>query len=79
MIKRKELIDTFEARSTDSKTSYIIHIYQNILNASSFGNPSAEKSGLKEAVTYPDMVPCNRIDDNTFQILNGEIVTKILK
>ena len=78
MIKRKDKIDSFKAISL-SGSIFTIEVFQNILDVGSMGNPNAEKGGLKEALTYPDGVHCTRIDDNTFQIFNGEIVTRILK
>ncbi len=75
MIKRKELIESFEAISQHGFI-YNVHIYQNILDANSTSN-NAEIKGLKEAFTYPDMIPCNRIDENTFQVIGAGIIKRI--
>lgn len=73
-IKRIEPVESFPAVSNTGKI-YRINIYQKILDCGDSNNPNAETPGNKYAKTDGNM-DCNRVDDNTWKILDpvGSII-----
>ena len=64
-------IDRFDVRSNDGYEKTII-IWQDLIDAGTMQNPTAVIPGMKEARTI-DGQACNRIDDDTFEIVSSGI------
>jgi len=64
-------IDRFKAVSDDGYETTII-VCQEFVDVGTRGNPDAVVPGLKKARTT-DGFACNRIDGDTFQILNNPL------
>lgn len=67
--KWEELTDEFDTDSEDGQRFHIL-IYTTMIDASTLSNPSAAPlKGLKRACTSEGH-NCNRIDDDTFEIVD---------
>ena len=69
-------LDSFKAIDENGNET-TINIYQEIVSVATKDNPSATRGGMKSAITEDDD-PCNRIDDDTFQVVvTGQIFRRI--
>ena len=76
-VKETREIKRFDARSDDGEYETTIIIYQDFIDAGTRGSPNAVIPGMKKARTI-DGCACNRIDDDTFEIVpTGVIVRRI--
>lgn len=67
-VKEVHEIDRFDVRSEDGKYATTIVVLQDFITAGTWNDPNAILPGLKEARTIEGFA-CNRIDDNTFEIV----------
>ena len=72
-IKERKLIDRFTAQSNDGRQHELL-VYQEVLDASSMGNPQATVEGLKTIVTSQGH-DVTRIDDLNYEIV--ELRTRV--
>ena len=73
--KWEELTDEFDATSEDGQRFHIL-IYTTMIGASSMSNPNAAPlHGLKRVCTA-DGQDCNRIDDDTFEVVGCGLQVK---
>ena len=70
------LIEKFEAIGNFTGKRYIVIITQEILDTGSLNNPISTIKGLKHA-RLDNGNDINRINDNEFQIIDGEMITRI--
>ena len=71
----EKLVDTIDAASEDGRQFRIL-VYRKLIDARSMSNPNAPPmEGLKRATTS-DGHECNRIDDDTFLIVNLGLTVK---
>jgi hypothetical protein len=74
-IKRVDVIENFTATDKDGRI-FNLRTTQQIIDASSFGNPHGEVPGIK-SMSLSDGSPVNYIDENTFQVVQtGTILTR---
>ena len=73
--KWEELTDEFDAVSEDGQQFHML-VYTTMIDASSRSNPNAAPlAGLKRICTS-DGQNCNRIDDDTFEIVGMDVRVK---
>lgn len=70
-----KLINAFDAVDENGKQE-TLHVYADMVPQATKDNPqAAPRIGVKTVVTS-DGVPCNRIDDDTFQVLSSDRILR---